>query len=474
MFFQRIKTPGIAHSAYILGDKGVAAVVDPRRDIDEYVRIARQQKLAIEWVIETHRQEDFVLGSAELARVTGAKIVNGRHELFGRGDVRLADGEDFTFAGFRLRALHTPGHTPESMCYAVFLEDAPDRAWAVFTGDTLFVGETGRTDLPDREKTGENAGLLYDGVHRKLVPLGDQALILPAHGSGSVCGGKIADRDDSTLGLERSYNPVFTRSRDEFIAAKIEERIPRPPYFSVMEKLNLKGGIPLAKQPGEVKLLGPKDFERAAARGIVIDARSPEAFAGGHVPRSYSIWAGGLSVFGGWIAQPSTPVFLVLPGIDGLDSAVISLARIGIDAVEGVLAGGFDAWRNAGLPVAHSGAVGVRELDEKLGELRVLDVRDDTEFEEGHVSGASHLYVGYLEEHLRSVTPPIEGAQQVAVTCSVGNRASLAVSILQRHGFERVHNVLGGMTAWKASELPLEDGGSERSVTTPRIEGERK
>lgn len=474
MFFQRIKTPGIAHSAYVLGEGGEGVVVDPRRDVDEYLRLARENKLTIKYVLETHRQEDFVLGSAELARITGAKIVNGRHELFGHGDIRLKDGEDFSFGKLRLHALHTPGHTPESMSYALFIPDAPDRAWGVFTGDALFIGETGRTDLPDPKKTGENAGLLYDAIHEKILPLGDQTLLYPAHGAGSVCGGNIADRDESTIGLERGYNPVFKKSREDFIRAKIVERIPRPPYFSVMEELNLKGGIPLATPPKEVPVLQPKKLASEMGEGIVIDAREPEAFAAGHIPKSYSIWAAGLPVFGGWVAGPSTPVFLVLTKIDQLEDAVLSLARIGIDNVAGVLAGGFDKWRDEGMPVAKSGAVSPRDVEKMLGKLRVLDVREDSEFEdEGHIPNASHLYVGYLEKHLRKITPSLDKSERVAVTCSVGHRASLAASILRRKGFEHVENVLGGMTAWGKLELPTEKG-KDHTVTTPEVEGERK
>lgn len=474
MFFQRIKTPGIAHAAYVLGDEGEAAVIDPRRDIDEYLRLAREQDLTIKYVVETHRQEDFVMGSAEIARVTGAKIVNGRHDLFGHGDIRLEDGEDFSFAGLRLRALHTPGHTPESMCYAVFLADVPDRAWAVFTGDTLFIGEAGRTDLPDPKKTGENAGILYDMIHTKLAPLGDQTLIFPAHGSGSVCGGDIAERDDSTLGLERLYNPAFVKSREAFIAAKLKERIPRPPYFSVMERLNARGGIALASEPKTTKLLQPKQLAAEMRQGIVLDARDPEAFAAGHIPGSYSVLADGLPVFGGWLAGPSTQVFLVLSKIEDLEEAVLSLARIGVDGVEGVLAGGFDGWRDAGMPIQRSGAITPRDLEKGLASYRVLDVRDDTEFEaEGHIPGASHLYVGYLEEHLAEIEPPLDKGRPVAVVCSVGHRASVGASILRRAGFTHVDNLLGGMTAWQKLELPREKG-NENSVTTPDIEGERK
>lgn len=474
MLFQRIKTPGIAHVAYVIGGNGEAAVVDPRRDVDEYLRVARDNQLTIKYVIETHRQEDFVLGSAELARITGAKVVNGRHDLFGHGDIRLADGEDFSFGKLRLRALHTPGHTPESMCYAMFVADTPERAWGVLTGDTLFIGETGRTDLPDRNKTGENAGLLYDAVHQKLAPLGDQTQLYPAHGSGSVCGGNIADRDESTLGLERLYNPVFTKSRDEFVRAKIEERIPRPPYFSAMEKLNLRGGAPLAKRPNEVALLQPKQLASLMSEGIVIDVRDPEAFAAGHIPTSYSVWAAGLPVFGGWIADPATPVYLVLSKMDELESAFLSLARIGVDNVAGVLAGGFDAWRNAGQPLANTGAITPRELNDKKKEIRVLDVREDSEFEaEGHIPRASHMYVGHLEKHLHEIKPPLAKSDRLAVTCSVGHRAGLAVSILQRQGFTQVANLLGGMTAWSSLDLEIEKG-KANTVTTPDIEGERK
>jgi hydroxyacylglutathione hydrolase len=373
----------------------------------------------------------------------------------------------------RLRALHTPGHTPESMCYALFVSDAPERAWGIFTGDTLFIGESGRTDLPDPSRTGENAGLLYDGVREKLLPLGDQALIFPAHGSGSVCGGNIAERDDSTLGLERAYNPVFNMTREAFIAAKIKERIPRPPYFANMEKLNRKGGIPLQGKAGDVKLLQPKQFASEKEQGIVIDARDPEAFAAGHIPHSLSIWASGLPVFGGWIADPATRVYLVVPGADEIENAVLSLARIGLDRIDAVLAGGFDAWRDAGLPVADSGAIAPRELKSNLQTVRVLDVRDDMEFEdEGHIRGASHMYVGYLNEHLSEIVPPLDKSERIAVACSVGHRASLAVSILRRNGFAHVDNILGGMTAWSKLGFPLERN-AENTVSTPQIEGER-
>ncbi|MES2787012.1 MAG: rhodanese-like domain-containing protein [Pseudomonadota bacterium] len=479
MIFERIKTPGIAHVAYLIGNEGEAAVVDPRRDIEEYVKLARKHKVTIKYAIETHRQEDFVMGSAELAKQCGAKVVNGRHPAFGHGDIRLDDGEAFELAkGIRIVALHTPGHTPESMCYAVYLDDAPDHAWAGFTGDTLFIGETGRTDLTDPAKTAEHAGQLFDAVHARLLPLGDQTILFPAHGSGSVCGGNIAERDHSTLGLERHYNPVFVRSRAAFVQGKLDERIPRPPYFRHMEKVNSAGGMGSLTSSSAVRVLQPKEFQSESRRGVVFDLRRPEAFAGGHVPGSYSIWSEGLPVFAGWVADAGTPIYLVLDDADkALDDAVKALGRVGLDHVEGVLAGSFEGWRDHGLPMAGVGTVEPDriEVDPVQRKLLVLDVRDDNEFEtEGHIPGASHLYVGYVERELDRLRPSFAPDAPVVVTCGVGHRASLAASMLLRHGARDVRNLLGGMDAWKKLKRPREVGASEQSVTTPEVEGKRQ
>lgn len=451
MFFQRIKTPGIAHNAYVVGNGGTAAVVDPRRDVAEYLAVARANDLAIRYVVETHRQEDFVLGSAALREATGAKIVAGDHALFGHADRRLKDGEALDLGGLVLRALATPGHTPESTSYAAFVPECPDRAWGVFTGDSLFVGETGRTDLPDPQATAENAGLLYDSLRTKVFPLGDQALLFPAHGAGSVCGRNIAARDESMLGLEKCGNPAWRMSRPEFMAHKQAERIPRPPYFALMERLNLEGGSPVAASAERVRVLPPAEFASRSRHGLVIDTRPPEAFAGGHVPGSCSIWLAGLSVFAGWIANEATPLYLVLDDPARLETAVAALARIGIDRVEGMLAGGFAAWRDAGLPVATAGTLAPADLARDLARYRVLDVREPGEYDEGHIEGALNIYVGELERQVDELARRVSRDRPVAVVCSVGNRASLGVSILQRHGFALVHNLLGGMTAWRAA-----------------------
>lgn len=458
MLFERIKTPGIAHVAYLVADSGRAAIIDPRRDVDGYLQMLAAHDLSLEYVIETHRQEDFELGSASLREITGARIVSGAHDLFAHSDIRLKDGESLKLGGLTFKALHTPGHTPESTSYALYIAEAPERAWGVFTGDALFIGDAGRTDLPAVEETAANAGILYDALHEKILPLGDQALILPAHGAGTVCGGNVANRDHSTLGLERVSNPAFVLDRETFIQRRLQDRIPRPPYFRLMEEVNLKGGRPLAMKPQDVRLLQPRDFQAACGDGIVIDTRLPEAFAGGHIPRSYSIWLRGLAMFGGWVAGSDTRVFLVVDEPGARESAVLYLARLGIDRVAGALAGGFEAWRDAGLPIESAGTIAPGQLAKETNHL-VVDVREVSEFEEGHIAGAVNIYVGHLERRLDELD--LDPLRPIVVTCSVGHRASLGVSILKRHGCRNVFNLLGGMTAWRQLELPSVREGEE-------------
>lgn len=457
MFFQRIKTAGVAHNAYLIGSNGIGVIVDPRRDVDEYFEIARKNKLEIRYVLETHRQEDFVLGSDHIRQKTGAKIVSGKHKYSAHSDLPLADGDDLEIGELVFRCLYTPGHTPESVSYAVYLKDKPDTAWAVFTGDALFIGEAGRTDLPDVDKTAQNAAILFESIQSKIRPLGDQTLLYPAHGSGSVCGGNIAEYDESTLGYERGYNPAFINSLEEFIEKKLKERIPRPPYFRLMEKHNLKGGIALSKDPETIATLSPKDFAGESTKGIVIDTRLPEAFGGGHIPGSYSIWLDGLPVFGGWIANDKVPIYLVLERPADLKTAFLHLQRIGVDNICGVLAGGFEGWRDAGLEVQISGTLSVNSKALEAKRMTIVDVRDITEYEESHIPGSKHAYVGFLPE-LGSIGRQLDPEKAVAVTCSVGHRASLAVSILLRQGFTNVFNLLGGITAWKKRGKPVVTG----------------
>ena len=461
MFFQRVKTNGLGHNAYVLGcGEGLAVVVDPRRDVAEYLSLARENNLSIAYVFETHRQEDFEFGSRSLAEMTGAKIVTGTHDLFGESHVKLADDAELRVGSTRFVALATPGHTPESMSYAVYPKDAGEKCWGVFTGDALFVGDTGRTDLPDPAKTGENAGLLYDAIYSKITPLGDQVLILPAHGAGSACGGNISECDDTTLGIEKETNPVFKKSRMEFVDQKVKEKLPRPPYFAHMEQVNLGGGRALEIPLGPL-LLQPKELQARLEGGVLIDTRSPDAFASAHVHGSYNIWLDGLSTFGGWIADEQTKVFLIVEQPESAQQAVKALARIGIDSVEGVLVKGVEAWREQGLPIESLGTTSAQECAEwmQAGSVSVLDVRDDMEWDDKHIPGAIHTFVGYLEDK----PPKLPKTGRIVVHCSVGHRSGLAVSILRRAGYTDVFNMFGGLTAWESLGLPLEASSSTGS-----------
>lgn len=454
MYFQRVKTPGLGHNAYLLGcGEGLAVVVDPRRDIEEYLCLARENDLSIAYVLETHRQEDFEFGSRALAEATGAKIVGGCHPLFGDIEVKLDDGQEFKVGKTRFVALATPGHTPESMSYAVYAEDSGDKCWGVFTGDALFVGDTGRTDLPDPDKTGENAGILYDSIHEKIGPLGDQTLLWPAHGAGSACGAHISERDDSTVGIERENNDVFKKTRGEFVDAKVALQMARPPYFRHMEEVNLLPGRPLEGPPA-ARMLPPREFQRRMREGLVIDTRLPEAFAAAHIPGSYNVWLEGVPAYGGWVANKDTRVFLVAEGRKSMEQAAVSLARIGIDSVEAILITGIEGWRDEGLPLESFATTTAIEAAHWMqeGRVHVLDVRDEYEWDEKHIPGAVRRYVGHLEDDL----PPWPKDTEIVVHCNVGHRSGLAASILKRAGFTRIHNMLGGITAWEKLGLPLE------------------
>jgi hydroxyacylglutathione hydrolase len=357
--------------------------------------------------------------------------------------VSLGSDEELKVGTSRFVALETPGHTPESISYAVYLKDAGDKCWGLFTGDALFVGDTGRTDLPDPEKIGENAGILYDSIHRKIAPLGDHTLLYPAHEAGSACGGNISERDDSTLGIEKGTSPVFRKSRRDLVAHKLAEKMARPPYFLHMEKVNLLHGRPL-KWPSTLHLLQPSEFQHRMKEGLVIDPRAPEAFSGAHIPGAYSIWLDGVPAFGGWIANENTWICLVADGPEAMDLAVMSLARIGIDTVEGILANGIEGWRDQGLPLESIATTGAAETSNWMqqGRVHVLDVRDEYEWDKRHIPGAVHRYVGYLEDNL----PLLPKDSEIVVHCNV----------------TRVHNMLGGITAWEKPGLPFERPGGAK------------
>ncbi|RXA17617.1 MBL fold metallo-hydrolase [Methanosarcina sp. MSH10X1] len=448
MKFERIKSEGLAHLSYFIGSKNEAIVIDPRRDCQVYADLARKEGMSIKHIFETHRNEDYVIGSLELEKLTGAEIYHGRGVDFEYGNY-LSEGDEFDFGSMRLAALHTPGHTDESMSYTLTDLDTGKEPVMVFTGDALFIGDAGRTDLYGPEEAPRLAANLYDSIFNKILPLGDWVILCPAHGAGSVCGGAIAKRDYSTLGLERIQNPLLQKTdREEFIKFKLEEKLELPPYFRKMEQYNRQGppllqGLPIPKQ------LSPGAFRAEMEKGaVVVDMRMPHSFAGVHIKGSYSIWLGGIASFAGWMLPYDKPILLVLEEKEQLETAVRYLVRLGYDNIAGFLNGGIAAWYMKALPVDGYSFVSVHDLKHKLEKqekMTLLDVRKEKEWKEGHIQGAEHVYVGELEENLDKV--PKESP--VVVYCDSSRRSSIAASILKKHGYKNVYNVLGSMTAWK-------------------------
>lgn len=448
MLFRHIKSAGLAHRSYYIADGGEAIVIDPRRDIDGYLELARQNGDRIRYVLETHRNEDYVIGSTALVDATGARVLHGKHLDFEYGEP-VQEGDEIGAGRLKLRALETPGHTDESMSYALVDTDQAHDPVMVFTGDALFVGTTGRTDLYGPDEARRLAETLYESLFGKLLPLGDQVLLYPAHGSGSVCGSGMVDRDVSSLGIERKHNPgLDVTDRDEFVRRKLAEKPVRPPYFQRMEEWNRKGNAPIYARLPAPPPLSPTELAEQASHARVVDLRMPQAFASGHIPGSYNIWLGGVSGYLGWIVPPGEPLLLVLPQEADIEQVTRRLLRLGYDETVGYLRGGFEAWQNEGRKVAKHGTLDTHELQARMrrGEkLHILDVRAPEEFEAGSIPGAQPHFVGELEETLGDV--PADAT--LVSMCSVGHRGGIGASILARHGFSRVYNYLGGYTAWQ-------------------------
>jgi hydroxyacylglutathione hydrolase len=454
VIFERIKSDGIAHNSYFIGSASDAAVIDPRRDCQIYIELSQKYGVKIKHIFETHRNEDFVIGSTELRNMTGAQIHHGPGLKWKYGNT-LSDGQKFQIGSLELTAIHTPGHTDESTSYSLVDLAYGHAAVMVFTGDTLFVNDVGRTDLYGTAEASRLASNLYDSIFNKLLPLGDSVILCPAHGAGSVCGMNIADRDESTLGIERIQNPVLQiKNRDAFVKFKLTEQLERPHYFSQMEKYNLEGPPLLGCLPQPTPLT-PIEFKKEMEKGAqVIDASEPAAFGGAHIRNAYSIWLDGLPVFAGWVVSYDKPILLVLEDQSHLEKAVKYFIRAGYDSILGYLKEGTEGWYNAGFPTEQLTLMSVHELKQRLDrgeDLLVLDTRDQAEWNTGHIKGALHIYVGHIESRLSDIPKD----RPIAVICNVGHRASLGASILLRAGYQTVYNVLGSVKAWTAAGFPI-------------------
>jgi len=455
MRLKTVTAEGLAHKSYFLSDHNEAMVVDPRRDCAIYPELAARECSEIKYIFETHCNEDFVTGSLDLQRQTDAEIGHSKETHFRYGDHNLAEGETFYVGDLKVEVLSTPGHTNDGLCFVVYERRDSRVPLIVFTGDTLFGGDVGRIDLLGTESACAQSKKLHSSIVDKLLPLGDHALVYPAHGAGSVCGNHMSTRSYSTVGYERQSNPLLQLDEDGFVRYLTQQELSLPPYFSRTQELNVQGPPPMPRTLSEVD---SDEFEKLieAHATTTIDTREPGAFAGSHIPGSLSIWLDGVSVYPGWVLADDEPIALVTERPGDAKVAQTYLNRLGFDHVAAYLCNGMPDWRNRGKPIARLKTCSVEQLRNAVDRAAVivLDVRDDHEWREGRIKGAQHLFVGYLKQQVARV--PRDAP--LAVYCSWGGRASLAASILAHHGYASVYNVLGAIRAWKSRGYPLERG----------------
>lgn len=458
MYIKQLYTGCLSEAAYYIESNGEAAIVDPLRDIDVYIQLAEERNTNIKYIFETHFHADFVSGHIDLAKATGAPIVYGpgTETLF---QAHIAkDGESFKIGDLTIEVLHTPGHTLESSCY--LLKDATGKAHCIFTGDTLFVGDVGRPDLAQKgnEITTEDlAGMMYESLQSKIIPLSDDVIVYPAHGPGSSCGKNLGPNTASTIGEEKQFNYALkAASKQEFIKSVTDGIPPPPQYFPVNARINKEGyeSIDEVLTQG-LNPLTVEQFKQFADDGetIILDTRKAEEFTHGFVPGSISIglegrfaeWAGSLLPF-------DKPLVLVTE-VGKEKESVIRLARVGLDKVKGVLSGGFNAWKAAGQPIDLIVDVEADELMMDLPfdpNLVVLDVRKPTEFADGHLADAINLPLSEMMDP--GTMANIEDQQNVYIHCAGGYRSVIAASLLKRQGIHNLRNVLGGWNKIKEQE----------------------
>jgi glyoxylase-like metal-dependent hydrolase (beta-lactamase superfamily II)/rhodanese-related sulfurtransferase len=440
----------LAHASYLVFDDGEAAVIDPQRDVSLYLDEARELGVKIRWVIETHLHADFVSGHLELAERSGATICMGagsgalfEHRAL-QNDEKLPLGKDF------LRILSTPGHTEESICIVALEQGRPK---AVFTGDTLFIGDVGRPDLSPTRTPQELAGLLYDSVHDKLLMLPDDTVVYPAHGAGSLCGKQMSNEASSTIGKERRFNYALqAKSRDQFVSLLTGEMPPRPEYFHDEVERNRAGAAPLEALPSLPSLSPDQVLERQAKGAVVLDTRPTEQFAAAHLPGSIHIALSGQ--FASWAARIlgiGAEVVLVTEDAASLAESRLRLARVGLENVSGYLDGGILAWIEAGKLTEFVDQISARDAAEWIrnycGEKAVLDVRERSERIAGAITGSVSIPLPQLEARLGELDPKTA----LLVHCKSGYRSSIATSLLQSRGFAGVINMTGGYDAWALS-----------------------
>ena len=451
MFLQQFFVKGLGHASYLLGDPdaGVGVVIDPRRDIGDYLAAAEEEGLTISHVLETHVHNDYVSGAEELRRRAGATVHAAGLADLSRPHEPLTDGDELRAGSLRITVLATPGHTPDHVSFLVADLSRTDEDWVLFSGGALLVGTAARPDLlggPDEAR--RSAAVLFETIRDRIAPLPDWIELYPTHGAGSLCGSGIGGKRWSTVGFERRHNPALNQpDADAFTRFILEDQPTVPAYWREMRPMNQRGGAPLDDLTDPRPMSGAQ-VEHAVEHGAtIIDARDSTAAAAGYIPGSISI---GLSdTFGTWagsVVPIDHEVILLLADADDLGPAVTQLRRAGFDRVIGYLDGGIAAWPGG---LEHLDQVSVDDLPADAGET-VLDVREPSEWRDGHIEGAVHIPAAQLLRRLDEVP-----SGRVVVMCGSGYRSAIAASILQRDGRDEVAHLTGGMGAYRDAGLPL-------------------
>jgi hydroxyacylglutathione hydrolase len=445
----------LAHASYMVVSHGIAAVIDPQRDVDLYIDLAREKNLKIEHIIETHLHADFVSGHHELAERTGARIYLGADAHATFPHTAIHDGDTLQFGNARFNFLHTPGHTIEGICAVLTDLASPSQPRAVFTGDTLFVGDVGRPDLSGDHTPQELAALLYQSLHTKLLKLPDDTEIFPAHGAGSLCGRSMSSERSSTIGKQRRTNyALLARSEEEFIHLLTDSLPPRPEYFGRDVELNRQGASSLDQLPAPKPLLAPEVLRLQSEGAIVLDTRPAMEFAVAHVPGSLHIALSGQ--YASWAARIlglDKRIILVGEDADQLRESQLRLARVGIEHVDAYLDGGITGWLKGGYELDYIPQVTAHELaelqEQEKDHIAILDVREPGEVETGAFDDSIRIPLGQLADRTSELDP----SKLFVVHCKGGYRSSIASSILRRAGLREIADLTGGYDAWKAADL---------------------
>jgi glyoxylase-like metal-dependent hydrolase (beta-lactamase superfamily II)/rhodanese-related sulfurtransferase len=464
MYFEQFYLGCLAHASYMLGSEGEAAVVDPQRDVEIYLKAADERGLKITHIFETHLHADFVSGHLELARRTGAKIYISEKAGAGFPHAALHEGSQIKLGKVSITALETPGHTPESMCLVITDEEKSAQPWAALTGDTLFIGDVGRPDLAESHTPQQLAGMLYDSLHGKLLKLANDVLVYPAHGAGSLCGRNMRAERSSTIGTERLTNYALQiKSRDEFIRQMTENLPARPEYFLQDAQINRTGASALVDLP-ELAPLSPQQLKELLEQDVfALDVRPNADFAAAHVPGSINIaLAGQFASWAGTIMGLNARPVLIADTPEQYAEARMRLARVGIEDPQGFLRGGIGAWRQAGFPVAQLPQLTAQELHDRLktNGVQLLDVRREPEWQAGHIAQAEWFPL----DHFKISAPDIDPSSPLAVHCQGGYRSMIACSLLRRAGVENVIDVTGGFDAWRKAGLPVETAAATQKL----------